>query len=34
MSEMQHAIKTIKSLQTLEYWMLEFLFVLFYMCIL
>lgn len=34
MSEMQHAIKTILSLQSLEYQMLEFLFVPIYMCIL
>lgn len=34
MSEIQHTIKTILSLQSLEYQMLEFLFVPFYMCIL
>lgn len=34
MSEMQRAIKTILSLQSLEYYMLEFLFVPFFMCIL
>lgn len=31
---MQHAIKTIVSLQSVEYYMLEFLFVPFFVCIL